>query len=86
MAEFFKEHNIVRGDCSNAAKEVDERCESREKIAPIYGVYKQEDGYDYMRLTQGESNGLDRVANLTGLDRDTALELVLNRYLEKARH
>jgi hypothetical protein len=87
VAEFFKEHNIVRaGDTPNPDKEVDEKYESGGKVVPICGVYKQKDGYVYTRLTQDESEKLDYIANLTGLDRDSALELVLNRYLEKTRH
>jgi hypothetical protein len=54
--------------------------ESGNKVVPIYGVYKEKDGYAYMHLTQDVIEKLDYIANLTGLDRDSALQLVLNRY------
>ena len=58
---------------------------SGDKVVPIYGVYKRKDGYVYMHLTQDESKKLDYIANLTGLERDRALELVLGRYLERMK-
>jgi hypothetical protein len=85
VKEFFKEHNIVPGGSPNPDKEVDKKNESADKVVPIYGVYKQKDGFVHARLTQGEIEKLDYISNLTGLDRDSALETVLNRYLEKMK-
>lgn len=85
VSEFFKEHNIVTRDSQGPEKHIDENYDPEDKVIPIYGVYKKKDGYAYMNLPHDSIEKLDYIAGLTGLDRDSALEMVVDRLLEKMK-
>src|SRR6185312_13566082 len=84
VAQFFKEHDIVVSDSPFQNQRAEEP-ETDEKVVPIYGEYKRQDGYVHMRLPRDTSEGLDRIVNWTGLDRDSALEMVLDWYIERLK-
>jgi hypothetical protein len=80
VREFFEEHEIAFQDSLD--KEVDDHKSSEEKVIPISGIYRKKDGYLYMNLDLDTSQKLDQIAEFTGLDRDGAMEMVLDHLIE----